>query len=106
VALVVSWKVKGAKLHVEETVARDVGRGGLKFPSPQALEVGTSLYLIIDLAGDQVITPEAEVVWVHEVSQHGGPQYEIGVKFTEISPDDYQHLLVYCDRLPVSQRRT
>ena len=102
----VHWKVKGVKGHPEETVARDVGHGGLKFTSKDALPLGTHLALILDLTGDRLINAEADVVWAREIAQIGGASYEIGVKLTQIAPDDQERLATYCDRLPVSQRRT
>jgi c-di-GMP-binding flagellar brake protein YcgR len=81
-----------------EVEGLDLGLGGIRCRSRQALEPLTRLYLMIRLAAAadaRLLRTEASVVHVHKVD--GG--YEYGVQFDPLTPEDHAALAAYLEGL-------
>ena len=78
----------------EHTFTQDVSEEGVRFPTPAKLQVGQELVLGLKLPFDNAtLRATGEVVWVREISRHGAPQYDVGVRFRWIEDPDRQQLL-------------
>lgn len=67
---------------------RTVGGGGCMFNFHESLGVGTELDLVISMPGG-VVKAHSRVVWE---TMAGPYQFEIGVEFLRMTPDDQQAL--------------
>jgi hypothetical protein len=66
---------------------KSLGYGGLSFISPVTLKVGTPVEMTIFNFMDQ-ITFGAEVTWTKKVPESKTPNFNVGLKFTQISDED------------------
>ena len=67
---------------------RTIGAGGGMFTFHQSIGVGTELDLVISLPGG-IVKAQSRVVWETVPAPY---QYEIGVEFLRMTPDDQQAL--------------
>jgi len=81
--------------------SEDISAGGLKLLSHQALQLGQSMKMEIDL-GEMwaVINAVAEVKWCLEIDD--SPTYYIGVKLTDIDKSDKQVWVKFIEDLSLN----
>jgi len=90
--------IEEGAFHVQ-SISRDISTAGIRFPSVEQLRVGSLLELTIQLTPDQAaIQAQGEIKWLREFSRIGGPQFEVGVEFTDMSDADRQRLQAFCTR--------
>jgi c-di-GMP-binding flagellar brake protein YcgR len=69
--------------------SRDVSTGGMFIETNQALDPGTQLSLRFHLGNEEpIVKAEAEILY--QISKVG-----IGLRFTEVSPEDYERIRAY-----------
>ena len=79
--------------QVERTFTQDVSEEGMRFPTPAKLAIGQELALRIELPfDDATMHATGEVLWIREISRHGAPQYDVGIRFRWIEDPDRQRL--------------
>lgn len=80
----------------ESTVSQDLSEGGLRFTTLMPLAAGALIELELVLPFDSLpLCVEGNVVWVREQAVRGAPQYEVGVRFFEMSANDRRRLHHY-----------
>ena len=83
-------------MKTERSFSQDVSESGMRFPTAVKLQVGQELPLALELPfNESTLQATSEVIWIREVSRHGAPQYEIGVRFRWIEDPDRQRLTRY-----------
>jgi hypothetical protein len=66
---------------------KSLGYGGLSFISPVPIKVGTSVEITIFNFMDE-ITFGAEVTWTKKTPESKKPNFNVGLKFTQISDEN------------------
>ncbi|HEX9781067.1 MAG TPA: PilZ domain-containing protein [bacterium] len=67
----------------ERSFTQDVSEEGMRFPSGVQFRAAQRVEFTLALpASNMTMRTVGEVQWVREIARHGGPQYEIGVRFT------------------------
>ena len=83
-------------MKTERSFSQDVSESGMRFPTAVNLQVGQDLPLALELPFlKSTLHATSEVVWIREVSRHGAPHYEVGVRFRWIEDPDRQRLTRY-----------
>ena len=83
-------------MKTERSFSQDVSETGMRFPTAVTLQVGQELPLALELPfHTATLHATSEVVWLREVSRHGDPQYEVGVRFRWLDDPDRQRLARY-----------
>jgi hypothetical protein len=81
-----------------ETLTKDLSLGGLRCMSMLPLPIASELQLeVVLFAGEEPFTVSGHTVWFQFVPS--GEQYEIGIAFDALSPQDKRRLSVYFDNL-------
>ena len=81
-------------MKTERSFTQDVSETGMRFPTAVKLEVGQELPFTIELPFQRAaMHATGEVLWIREVSRHGAPQYDIGVRFRWLEDPDRRQLL-------------
>ena len=82
-----------ASMKTERSFTQDVSENGKRFPTGVKLQIGQELPLTMELPfRDATMHATGEVQWIREVSRHGAPHYEVGVRFRWIEDPDRQRL--------------
>ena len=77
----------------ERTFTQDVSELGMRFPTAVKLRIGQELPVAFQLPPhEQMLRATGEVMWIREVSRHGGPHYEVGVRFRWVEDPDQKRL--------------
>jgi len=85
-----------ATMKTERSFSQDVSETGMRFPTGVTLQVGQELPLAVGLPfHNSTLHATSEIVWLREVSRHGAPQYEVGVRFCWLDDPDRQRLTRY-----------
>ena len=80
-------------MKTERSFTQDVSESGMRFPTAVKLQVGQELVLTLELPfRDATMHATGEVLWIREVSRHGAPHYDVGVRFRWIEDPDRQRL--------------
>jgi len=80
-------------MKTERSFTGDVSASGMRFPTAVRLQIGQELALSLELPfHNSTIHATGEVLWIREVSRHGMPQYDVGVRFHWIEDPDRQRL--------------
>ena len=81
-------------MKTERSFTQDVSETGIRFPTAVKLSVGQEVAITLSLPFDNnsMMHATGEVQWVRETSRHGGPQYEVGMRFHWIEDPDRQKL--------------
>ena len=83
-------------MKTERSFSQDVSETGMRFPTTVTLQVGQELPLALELPFHHAtLHATSEIIWLREVSRHGEPQYEVGVRFRWIDDPDRQRLIRY-----------
>ena len=82
----------------KQTVAKDIGGGGICVFADQTLPPGTQLQVALTLPGrEQPVNFTAEVVWSEQYEMIGKGErrrsIEAGLQFVEISPNDREAVM-------------
>jgi c-di-GMP-binding flagellar brake protein YcgR len=81
-------------MKTERSFTQDVSESGMRFPTPVKLAIGQELPLSLELPfSDATFQATGDVIWIREISRHGEPQYEVGVRFVWIEDPDRQRLI-------------
>ncbi|MGD0335999.1 MAG: PilZ domain-containing protein [Candidatus Omnitrophota bacterium] len=76
-------------------VTKNISEGGLCMIGCRQLEEGELLTLNIELPSGKIVKATGEVVWSKGFdvpSERGKQRFDIGVKFTDISPEDKEEI--------------
>ena len=85
-----------ATMKTERSFSQDVSETGMRFPTAVTLQVGQELPLALELPFlNATLHATSEIIWLREVSRHGAPQYEVGVRFRWLDDPDRQRLARY-----------
>lgn len=68
--------------------AVDIGLGGARIFADESVERGTRLELELILADGGVIVCKAEVAWVEAMPPESPARFDVGLQFTDVSPED------------------
>ena len=80
-------------MKTERSFTQDVSESGMRFPTAVKLQIGQELAITMELPfRDATMHATGQVQWIREVSRHGMPQYEVGVRFRWIEDPDRQRL--------------
>ena len=80
-------------MKTERSYTQDVNETGMRFPTAVKLQIGQEMALTLQLPfQDAPMHATGEVLWIREISRHGSPQYEIGVRFRWIEDPDRHRL--------------
>ena len=80
-------------LKTERSFTQDVSESGMRFPTAVKLQIGQELALTMELPfRDATMHATVQVQWIREVSRHGAPHYDVGVRFRWIEDPDRQRL--------------
>ena len=83
-------------MKTERSFSQDISETGMRFPTAVSLQVGQELPLALELPfHNATLHATSEIVWLREVSRHGEPQYEVGVRFRWIDDPDRKRLTRY-----------
>ena len=83
-------------LKTERSFTMDISETGLRFPTDIPLQVGQELALSLELPFERTtFHATGEIVWVREISRHGGVQYDVGLRFRWLEDPDLQRLNRY-----------
>ena len=83
---------------IVETLTKDLGIDGLRVLSPTLFPVSTELEVEFGLSsGEEPIRAKARAVWFKTLPE--SEQFDIGIIFSEISPQNKRRLSMYLDRL-------
>ena len=81
-------------MKTERSFTQDVSESGMRFPTAVRLQIGQELPITMELPfRDATMHATGQVQWIREVSRHGMPQYEVGVRFRWIEDPDRQRLV-------------
>ena len=80
-------------MKTERSFTQDVSESGMRFPTTVKLQIGQELPITMELPfRDATMHATGQVQWIREVSRHGTPQCEVGVRFRWIEDPDRQRL--------------
>ncbi len=79
-----------AEVH-EQTLTRDIGKGGLRFPTTYFLKEGSRLFLSVDLPKGTPLSLFGEVVWQKSLSSPTA-RYDTGIKFVDLTPSHLKRM--------------
>lgn len=81
-----------------ETLTKDLSLGGIRCISTLPFPIGSELQLELMLfAGEEPLTVGGRTVWFQFVPS--GEQYELGIAFDAMPPQDKRRLSIYFDNL-------
>ena len=80
-------------MKTERSFTQDVSESGMRFPTAVKLQIGQELPLTMELPfRDATMHATGQIQWIREVSRHGNPHYDVGVRFRWIEDPDRQRL--------------
>ena len=80
-------------MKTERSFTQDVSESGMRFPTAVKLQIGVELPLTLELPFQETaMHATGRVQWIREVSRHGAPHYDVGVRFRWIEDPDRQRL--------------
>ncbi|HEY1419862.1 MAG TPA: PilZ domain-containing protein [Candidatus Dormibacteraeota bacterium] len=82
----------GLGLFHQRRNTQDISLGGMRVYSDEAYPVGRRLDLDVSLPDGSMVRCWAEVVWQVELDGAAGARFDIGLKFTDLAPEDVQRL--------------
>ena len=85
-------RATGLALFHHRRNTRDVSLGGARVFSDEAFSAGRRLELEVILPDGHSLRCWAEVVWLVELEQPAPARFDVGLKFTDMSPSDVQRL--------------
>ncbi len=71
---------------------QDVSLGGLRTLTDDFHRVGDRLELELQMPGGEQLTLEVEVVWADELAPGSEAKFEVGLRFTKLSPEWWSKL--------------
>jgi hypothetical protein len=71
---------------------RDISLGGARVFSDETFPVGSRLDLDVLLPDETSVRCWAEVVWLLELDGGAPAKFDVGLKFTDMAPNDVQRL--------------
>ena len=87
--------------HSIDTLTKDVSLHGLRCLSEQILPVATELSVELSTV-DGPLAARGKAAWFHMLPY--SDQVEVGIAFTDVSPQNLQRLSAYLDRLSIKSR--
>ena len=84
--------------QVVETLTKELALGGVRCLSPTLFPVSTEVSLELVLStGDEPLTVRGRTVWFQTIAQ--SEQFDLGISFLDLSPQNKRRLSAYLDRL-------
>lgn len=72
--------------------AQDISLGGARVFSDEEFAVGSRLDLDVLLPDESMVRCWAEVVWVVALGPAADARFDVGLRFTDMAPEDVQRL--------------
>jgi hypothetical protein len=88
----VLYRPAGLGLLHHRRNTQDISLGGMRVFSDEPLRVGSRLDLEIQLADESVVRCWGEVVWSVALANGSPAGFDVGMKFTDMAPQDIQRL--------------
>ncbi|MHB8772496.1 MAG: PilZ domain-containing protein [Syntrophales bacterium] len=89
-------ELDGADTVSTGTLTTDVSTGGLRFRTNKFLSTACRLLLQVDIpTREKPIEVVSRVAWVREANGEGGPCYQVGSQFMEITKKDQELIAAY-----------
>jgi hypothetical protein len=66
--------------------------GGVRVYLDERLEEGARLVIEVFLPDETTVICKVEVAWVDRLPERAAARFDVGLKFTEIDPVDYERL--------------
>ena len=82
----------GSSLLHHKRNTQDISLGGARVFSDEEFTVGSRLDLDVLLPDGSVVRCWAEVVWLVALGPVAEARFDVGLKFTDMAPDDVQRL--------------
>jgi len=82
----------GSPLLHHKRNTQDISLGGVRVFSDESFSVGSRLDLEVLLPMGEPVRCWAEVVWIIDLGAEGPARFDIGMKFTDMSPADLRAL--------------
>jgi c-di-GMP-binding flagellar brake protein YcgR len=79
---------------------RDISLGGMRVLSDQGFRPGSKLELEVVLPDGGMVRCWAEVVWIVKLDPGAPAAYDVGLRFSDMDPDDVQRLASVLERVP------
>jgi PilZ domain len=76
----------------------DVSLGGIRIFSDEPAKVGSLLDLELFVSDHQPFSCTAEVVWVEELAPGAPALYDVGLRFTKLTPQDRERLALVLEK--------
>ena len=87
----------GSTLFHHRRNTQDISLGGLRVYSDEDFPVGSRLDLDVLMPDQTTVRCWATVVWRTDLGTDGPARYDVGLKFTDLSPADIQRLAAVLD---------
>ncbi len=71
---------------------QDISLGGARVFSDEEFKVGSRIDLDVLLPGESTVRCWAEVVWTESLGPAAQARFDVGLKFTDMVPEDVQRL--------------
>ena len=88
----VTYQPAGAPLFHHRRNAHDISLGGMRVFTDDSISVGSRLDLEILPAAGEPIRCWAVVVWVTALDPGAPAKYDVGLRFSDMEPEDLQRL--------------
>ncbi len=92
-------RLRPTEFFGKEGRVQNISVGGVRIFGTKNITVGTTLKIEFALPSDDWIMAGVQVVWVKERSSESILKYDIGCRFTEVSPDSQLILLEYLAKI-------
>lgn len=88
----VMYRPSGATLFHHKRNAQNISLGGMRVFADEQFTIGMRLDLDVLVGNGEWVRCWAEVVWSVELGPGGPAKFDIGLRFTDMSPSDVQRL--------------
>jgi Tfp pilus assembly protein PilZ len=88
----VLYRPAGLSLLHHPRNTRDISLGGMRVFSDDDFRVGSRLDLDIQLADGSAVRCWGEVVWIVPMTDGDPAGFDVGLRFTDMAPQDIQRL--------------
>ena len=80
-----------------ETLSKDLAEGGLRCLSPMPIPVSTRLTVEISLSAEEPVEARGKTAWLRSIPHT--EQFELGIAFEDINPENQRRLSGCLERL-------
>ena len=80
-----------------ETLSKDLAEGGLRCLSPLPVPVATALSIEVSLSAEEPLEVRGKTAWLRSIPD--SEQFELGIMFEHVNPQNQRRLSVCLERL-------